>query len=291
MPANFQGALKLLDVRLFQLNGRVVTPATLAMSLAVLLVAFTASRLVKRAIARTVGDATRPGGTGHAVGRLAHYVIVGLGFTIALQTAGVDLGALIAASAVLGVGIGLGLQSVAQNFVSGLVMLAERSIRPDDVLEVEGRLVRVLDIGFRATLVRSRDDEILIVPNSTLVQSTVRSYTLLDRMLRVRTRVGVAYESDMRQVRSVLETAARSLEGRVKEKEPVVLLLEFGSSSVDWEVSIWTDDPWNQRVGASLLRETIWNALAEAQIRIAFPQLDLHLDAPVVQALTAGRAR
>jgi len=292
MPTHKTALLALLDARLFELNGRVVTVATLASSVLIIVLAIGASRLARRGIARALSDhASGTLGSDHAVGRLAHYAILGIGFAIALQTAGVDLGALLAASAVVGVGIGLGLQDVAQNFVSGLIVLVERSIRQGDVLEVEGRLVRVLQIGIRATRVRSRDDEILIVPNATLVQSTVRSFTLVDSLLRIRTRVGVAYESDMQRVRTVLEAAARAVQGRVAERDPVVLLADFGASSVDWEVSIWTDDPWNQRVGGSALREAIWNALASAQIRIAFPQLDVHVDQELLRTLGSGAER
>jgi small-conductance mechanosensitive channel len=145
-------------------------------------------------------------------------------------------------------------------------------------------------MGIRSTRVRSRDDEVLIVPNSTLVQMTVRSYTLLDSLCRVRVMVGVSYSSDMRVVRSALEAAANTVTTRSKAKTPLVLLESFGESSVDWEVSIWIEDPWSLRPTASVLREAIWNALQERGIGIPFRQLDLHLDEPVLSALRGNAA-
>ncbi|HEX7672277.1 MAG TPA: mechanosensitive ion channel domain-containing protein, partial [Polyangiaceae bacterium] len=221
----------------------------------------------------------------HAITRLLHYAVILIGFSIALQTAGIDLRALFAAGALFAVGIGFAMQNVAQNFVSGLILLVEHSIRPGDVLEIEGKQVRVVEMGVRSTRVRSRDDEVLIVPNSTLVQSTVRSYTLLDTLCRVRVNVGVGYDMDMAAVRATLEAAAGGVSIRSRAKDPMIQLLEFGPSAVDWEVSVWIEDPWLLRPSASILREAIWLALKERGIRMAFPQLDLHLDEPVVAAL------
>jgi small-conductance mechanosensitive channel len=275
-------ALGGVNVRLFDLGGRPFTLATVLAALLVIAGAYLLSLLVQRAITRAAGDDSS---SVHAATRLAHYFIMIAGFSIALQTAGIDLRALFAAGAVFAVGIGFAMQNIAQNFVSGVILLVEHSIRPGDVLEIEGKQVKVEDMGIRSTRVRSRDDEVLIVPNSTLVQSTVRSYTLLDTLCRVRVTVGVAYESDMHAVRRVLERASRGAPFRSQAKDPLILLNDFAASSVDWEVSIWIDDPWNLRPLASALREVLWHALLEEGIRMAYPQLDLHLDEPVVRAL------
>ena len=151
-------------------------------------------------------------------------------------------------------------------------------------------MVRVRDMGVRATIVRTLDDEDLVIPNSVLVQSTVTNYTLRDNQVRLRVLVGVTYGSDMRKVKEVLQKAAEDIPWRVPDKSPVVLLSDFGSSSVDFEVSVWTSDPWKSRWARSDLRTSIWWALKEAGIVIAFPQLDLHLDEPVVESLQRLRA-
>ena len=275
-------ALQSLNVRLFDLGGRTVTLTTVVTAVVIVVASYLLSLLVQRAITRTAGRET---GSVHVATRLTHYLIVLGGFSIALQTAGIDLRALFAAGAVFAVGVGFAMQNIAQNFVSGVILLVEHSIRPGDVLEIEGKQVRVVDMGIRSTRVRSRDDEVLIVPNATLVQSTVRSYTLLDTLCRVRVNVGVAYDCDMAQVRRALEAAADGASFRSRAKAPLILLTDFGASSVDWEVSIWIDDPWELRPSASAMREVLWNALLTEGIHIARPQMDVHLDEPVVRAL------
>jgi potassium efflux system protein len=281
-PEALDQAIETINVKLFEIGGRTVTLATLIAAVAIVILSYLLSRLVQTGIVRALGA---EGGSVHVATRLTHYVIVVVGLSVALQTAGIDLRALFAAGALFAVGIGFAMQNVAQNFVSGVILLVEHSIRPGDVLDIEGKQVRVVEMGIRSTRVRSRDDEVLIVPNSTLVQSTVRSYTLLDTLCRVRVNVGVAYSSDMRAVRSALEAAARGVAVRSHAKDPLILLESFGDSAVHWEVSIWIDDPWNLRPYGSVVREAIWNALREQKIGIPFHQVDVHLDEPVLKAL------
>ena len=175
------------------------------------------------------------------------------------------------------VGIGFALQNIVQNFVSGVILLVERSITTRDVLEIEGRVVVVENIGIRSTVVRNQDDEEVIVPNGILVQTTVKNLTLSDPLIRVRATVGVHYESDMEQVAEVLANAAKGLPSQAENKPPAVLLLGFGPSSVDWEVSIWTRHPWGLPEARSDLHRAIWRALKQADITIAYPQLDVNL--------------
>lgn len=218
--------------------------------------------------------------------RLVHYTIVFLGITIALGTLGIELTAVFAAGAVFAVAIGFAMQNITANFVSGVILLFERSIKPGDIIEVDGRIMRVLDMGVRSTIARGLNEEDLIIPNSELVQATVRNYTLTDTLYRIDADVGVSYGSDMDRVRQVLETMTQALDWRSQKSEPVVLMKAFGSSTVDFTVSVFTEDPWSLRRLRSQLNEAIWTALAKADIEIAFPQVDVHFDAPVVEALT-----
>jgi small-conductance mechanosensitive channel len=218
--------------------------------------------------------------------RVLHYVVVFVGLGVALQTLGIKLGALFAAGAVFAVGIGFAMQNLAQNFVSGFILLLERSIKPGDILTVDGRVVRVVEMTIRSTIVLTRDGEHLIVPNGNLVQATVVNQTMKDRGIRLRATVGVHYGSDMGLVREVLERTAQELPWRLQTPEPQVLMLGFGSSSVDWEVCVWTDQPWNSRRDISQLNEAIWGALEAAGVTIAYPQIDVHLDPSVVEAMT-----
>ncbi len=276
----------LLNRPLFSLGSTALTLSTLATAAGIVVVTLLLAWMVRRGVRRAAGRAGVDARHADGFGRLLAYTLGAAGVGVALQTVGIQLSALFTAGAVFAVGLGFAMQNIAQNFVSGIILLVERSVRPGDVLEVEKRLVRVEEIGIRTTLVRTLDEEALIVPNSTLVQSTVKSYTIRDTHFRVRTQVGVAYGSDMRLVRSVLEKVGEGLAWRLESRPPVVLLRDFGSSSVDWELSVWTDEPWQQRVHGSLAREAIWNAFADAGITIAFPQLDVHLDPSVSEAIT-----
>jgi potassium efflux system protein len=264
---------------LFEVSGTTVTGATLATMIIVLLVGVMLSRAVQATLGRVLRLRGHPiEGRWITLLRLIHYVIVGLSLGIALDTMGIRLSALFAAGAVFAVGIGFAMNTIAQNFVSGVILMGEGVIKPGDVLEIEGQLVRVGEMGIRATVVRTLFDEELIVPNSVLVQSTVKNLTHHDRLYRLRVQVGVHYDSDMAQVSDVLTDTAVAFPTRVRERTPRIQLIEFGSSSVDWEVSLWIDDPWEQRVRSAELRRAIWDALKGANITIAYPQMDVHFD-------------
>jgi small-conductance mechanosensitive channel len=287
-PENLRLDFSLLDFRLFQVGETPITVATLIVFMLIILAAVVISFLLQRALAtgfriRGITDE----GTIGVTRKLVHYFVMFVGLGIGLQTVGINLSTLFAAGAVFAIGIGFAMQNIAQNFVSGIILLLERSIKPGDVLRVEGRLVKVRKLGIRATIARTLDNEEIIVPNSAIVQSAVTNYTLRDSLYRLRCPVGVVYGSDMALVRRTLEETARLVTWRYAEKAPVILLTEFGNSSVNFEVSVWMEDPWRAQRAKSDLNESIWWALKEAGITIAFPQLDIHLDPPVVQSLQA----
>ncbi len=290
MDIQWQEIFGLVDTVLeasFTIGGSEVTVADLLVVVALLFLTWVFSRLFRRGLDRVM---RRRGvddeGTIAATLRITHYFVMILGFLTAVSQVGINLSALFAAGAVFAVGIGFALQGLAQNFVSGVILLFERSIKPGDIVEVDGYVVRVLKLGIRTTLCRNREDEEILVPNSHLVESSVKNFTLHDNNLRLRAAVGVAYESDMKRVFEVLQTMADALEWRLESRSPVVLLTEFGSSSVNFEVSVWTDDPWQAPRRHSDLMKGIWFALQEADLTIAFPQLDVHFDAPVDDALS-----
>lgn len=268
---------------------------TLAVLLTLLVIAaatLLVSRLVQAGLRRAFAKRGVPPERGAGIaGRVAHYAILLVGFGVALQTIGISIGSLFTAGAIFAVGIGFAMQNISQNFVSGVILLAERSIRQGDILEIDGLMVRVREMGIRATMVRTREEEDLIVPNSSLVQSTVKNLTLTDNLYRLRTKVGVTYSSDLEQVSKTLRAVAGDLAVRHQGQDPRVMLRDFGSSSVDFEVSIWIEDPWDALPFQSELRYAIWRAFKKEGIVIAFPQLDVHLDAPVTQAIVSHQKK
>ncbi|MDP8221727.1 MAG: mechanosensitive ion channel [Candidatus Lernaella stagnicola] len=272
---------------LFSMAGSEVTPNSILAFLAIILVSFGLSWLVQRAMRRVLAKSFAGNeGTLASIRRLVHYLVMFFGLGIALNTIGINMNALFAAGAVFAIAIGFAMQNIVQNFVSGIILLVERSIKPGDVLEVEGQLVKIVAMGIRTTTARTLLEEDLIIPNSTLSQSTVKNYTLRDRDFRLGVRVGVTYGSDMRHVTQTLEKTARELPWRSQKTEPHVMMVEFGSSSVDFDVWVHITDPWRSRWLRAELREAIWFAFLDEKIMIAFPQVDVHFDPSVTEALT-----
>ena len=279
-----------LDYRLFELGEHTITVATVAVFILIVLTAYVLSRLIQRAVHRLLNRREiSDRGTVELTLRLTHYAIMAFGIAVGFQAVGVNLGALFAAGALFAVALGFAMQNIAENFVSGLLLLGERAIKPGDILEVEGEVVRVVRMGVRSTVARTRDEEDLIIPNSKLVQSIVKNFTLRDSVRRIHAKVGVTYDSDVEHVFAVLEKAVASIDWTHPDYPPQVVLTAFGSSSIDFEVRVWIDDPWSLSALVSDLHRRVWHALREADITIAFPQLDVHLDRAALDAL--GRPR
>lgn len=277
----------ILNFPLFPVGDQEVTLTTVLVVGIMIVSTWWISNLLQRAVNRAFRNrGVDDPGTTQVTLRLLHYAVMAIGLSIAVQQVGINLNALFAAGAIFAVGIGFAMQNIAQNFVSGLILLVERAIKPGDIVEVEGRVVRVLKMGIRTTVARTRDDEEIIIPNASLVQSTVKNYTLDDPIFRIRADVGVHYKSDMRKVRASLLRAAESMEWRLADREPVLMLTDFGDSAVDWQVSVWSEDPWRGPRIQSELREAIWWALKEDDIEIAFHQIDVHFDPPVEEGLS-----
>ena len=277
---------QLVNLQLFEISGHWVTPMTIFTVGLLAAATWILSNFVQRAVERTFrARGVHDVGTIQVTRRLLHYSILAVGLAIVLDTLGIPLGALFTAGAIFAVGLGFAMQDIARNFVSGLILLVEGGIRPGDVVEVEERVVRVRKMGIRTTVARTRDEEDIIIPNATLAQTSVKNFTYRDSLYRIRAHVGVEYGSNMRNVRETLDSVGRSLPGRIEDRDPVVLLSEFGDSSVVWQLSVWISDPWRSNRQVSELNQAIWWALKDAGITIAFPQLDVHLDPPVTSAL------
>jgi small-conductance mechanosensitive channel len=277
---------EIIRYKIFTIAGTPITVATLAVSFIVAVLSLILARFAERGAARFLRTrGVKDDGSVGATARLVYYAVLVVGLAVAIHTLGINLTALFAAGAFLAIAVGFAMQNITQNFVSGLILLVERTIKPGDIIEAEGRMVKITKLGMRATVVRTWDSEDLIIPNSVLVSSTVKNFTLRDRLYRIRTLVGVTYDSDMKKVREVLAETARSLPWREASTNPVILMKQFGNSSVDFDVSVWVDDPFARSVSQSNLNEAIWFALRDAGITIAFPQLDVHLDDPTLDAI------
>lgn len=278
---------RIVDTKLFTLSGAEVTVFEVFLFLLIFLGTIISSRIAQSTFNRALRKKfSKREGTLAALTRLLHYFIIVVGLTIGLQVIGIDLSTLFTAGAVFAIAIGFAMQNVVQNFVAGVILLLERSIKPGDVLEVDGHIVKIIDMGIRTTIARTLVDEELIMPNSVFSQSTVKNYTLRDNTYRLGVTVGVSYDSDMDLVFKVLEDTANAVTWRASEPPAAVRLQEFGNSSVDFGVYVSIDDPWQQRAYMSELRKDIWFAFKKVGISIAYPQLDIHFDSDLIAKIS-----
>ena len=215
-------------------------------------------------------------GVSFSIGRLVHYALILFGFMFALSALGFELSKITIMLSALGVGIGFGLQGIANNFFSGLILLFERPVRVGDVIQVAGERAEIKKIGIRATTVETFDRADRIIPNTMLVSDEVINWTLTNRQVRLIIPVGVAYGSDIDQVTDTLLACARTNPKVVRRPEPRVRFLNFGESSLDFELRVYVAD-FDQRIEVkSDLHYQIVRSFRAANIEIPFPQRDLH---------------
>ena len=200
-----------LDAQLFVIGETQVRVSTLITVIVMLTITVKVAQWFRSLIDRALTRRSWRQGDAGTVAGLARYLILITGFGLALETAGIDLTALFAAGALFAVGLGFAMQSIAQNFVAGVIILSERSIKPGDILRVEDKVVKVLDIGIRASVTQTLDGEDLIIPNSVLIQTTVTNHTLKDSTYRIRVQVGLSYSSDMTIVKDTLIEIAKKV--------------------------------------------------------------------------------
>ena len=215
-----------------------------------------------------------------SIARLVHYVIILLGFLIAISALGFEVTKITIVLSALGVGIGFGLQGVVNNFVSGLILLFERPVREGDYIEFSGNWAEIKKIGLRATTVQTFDDADVIIPNADLVSNQVTNWTLSNRRIRIIIPVGVAYGSDVSLVMETLMATAKANAKVANTPSPQVLFLNFGESSLDFELRIWVFDVNDMLIAKSELHQEIDRRFREKKIEIAFPQRDLHVRSP-----------
>ena len=212
--------------------------------------------------------------------RLGQFFIALAGVELILQHFGIDLNTLLAAGGFVAVGIGLAARVFVENMLAGIQLRLDRTIERGDIIIVKGRWLKVRHIGFRATTADSYEDEEVLIPNTELTKSIVSNLTRHGTLYRIRSDVGVAYESDLDVVREALEGCIEGLDFRSDRRPSFVTLDEFGHSSVNYSVRVWIDDADDALRLRSELKEAIWRALRDAGITIAFPQLDVHVKAP-----------
>jgi small-conductance mechanosensitive channel len=217
-------------------------------------------------------------GLAFSINTMISYLLFIIAFFIALAMMGIDIRTVMVFAGAIGIGIGLGLQKIASNFISGLIIIFGRKIRKGDWVQIGDTMGLVQRITLASTIVWTRDNIEHIIPNTDLIASTITNYTLSDPEIRVHIPVGVSYNADPREVRGILLDAAERNEHVKKTRKPRVWFTEYGDSSINFELLVWIDV---RRVSGSHIKSQlyfdIFEALRQAGIEIPFPQRDLHL--------------
>src|SRR3989449_4834473 len=228
----------------------------------------------------------------YAIAQIISNVVLVVGVLIVLENTGIHLGALAVFAGAVGVGVGFGLQNIASNFISGLVILAERPITIGDRVEVAGITGQVQQIRARSTVIRTNDNITMIVPNTKFIDSPVTNWTYGDPRVRFRIPVGVAYGSDIGKVREALLGVGRENPQTLKDPAPSVFLNKFGDNSIDFELVVWSSEmSYRPRRFKSDLNFLIDEQLGKADIEISNPQRDLHIRSGVLKAQNLDAAQ
>jgi small-conductance mechanosensitive channel len=225
-------------------------------------------------------------GLGYALNTFFKYSTFAIGFLISLKIVGIDLRFLLVFAGAAGIGIGLGLQNMAANVISGFAIIFGRKIRKGDWIEVGDTLGVVTDIFLRATNVRNRDNVEYLIPNSNLMSNTIVNYSLSSPMVRIELAVGVSYGADPQKVRDILLAVAEKEPMVEKYQKPEVRFTQYGDSSINFELLIWIDvRKTARRAVRSALYFAIFEELKNAGIEIPFPQRDIHIRSQATPAL------
>lgn len=276
--------MNLLSATLIELNETPVTTLGLLRVFLIITIALWISKGIRRAIQR-IGE--RRGGINqsslYTFGRLIHYVVLTIGIIIGLSSIGIDFTKFALFASALGVGIGFGLQTLISNFVAGLIILFEKSLKVGDFVELESGVTgEVKEINMRSTLITTNDNIDILVPNSEFVGGRVINWTLREAFRRIHVPFGVAYGTDKDKVKTAVLEAADSVPWTLKNKkgrQPQVWLVEFGDSSLNFELVVWLTSDAVKRPGAvhAAYLWAIETQLRAYEIEIPYPQRDLHL--------------
>ncbi len=270
---------KVFNATFFRIGNVPVTPLFVIKFVVFIVILALAAHLGRKIMRdRILKQTTLDEGLQYAVAAGTGYLIFFVGATIGLQSVGIDLSSLAFLGGAVGLGIGVGLQSVVNNFVSGLILLMERPIKVGDRVEIQNLTGDVVQIAARSTWVRTNDNVVMIVPNSEFTTERVTNWTANDRSVRITLPVGTSYSSDPAEVRRLLLQVADEHADVLPDPAPDVIFTDFGDSSLNFELRVWTT---KQVRTPQILRSDLYFAIfkifKQKDIEIPFPQRDLHL--------------
>ena len=266
----------ILNFEVFSLGEYTVKVSKLVVILVTLLVIKIILLIVKKALFRKHKITTLDTGTSYAVYQIIKYILYVVAIGFILENIGIKVTLLLAGSAALLVGVGLGLQQTFNDIVSGIILLAERSIKINDVLEVDGDVVKIESIGLRTSKALNRDDISIIIPNSLITTSKVINWSHQSQKTRFKINLRVAYGSNVDLVIKILEESAFE-HSEVFNRELIeARLINFGPSSLDFQLLFFDKNIFRIDKTKSDIRRIINKKFAENNIKIPYPQMDVH---------------
>ncbi|MDA8990700.1 mechanosensitive ion channel [Opitutales bacterium] len=271
--------IELLEMVAFQLGDRRISVLDLINGIGILLILLWASSLLGSAGEKKIRQLPHiPPSLQVLLSKVFRTFLVVLSLAIALSTIGLDLSSFAILGGAIGVGIGFGLQKVVSNLVSGLILLVDRSIKPGDVIEIEGTYGWINSLRARYASVITRDGKEHLIPNEDLITNRVINWSFSDRNVRVRVPIGISYDANPRDAIQLCLDSANSSKRTLQDPEPKCLLTGFGENSIDLELRFWIDDPSN---GVGNIRSEvllgIWDRFQDGGIEIPFPHRDVRI--------------
>lgn len=278
LSAGLEGTFPIAHIVLFSLGNVPLTVSTVITAALVLYATFAIGWLTKEVLGNIVlPRAQLDNGVTNIVTIVSRYTVLAIGILTAISILGVDLSTFAIIGGGLSVGIGFGLQDLIANFISGILLLFEQTLRPGDVIEVAGQRGRVEEMRMRSAVLRTGDNVDVYVPNKTLLTSVVADYTNLAPTTRKVIKIGVSYASDPIVVRDTLQEVVESHGLVLKEPAPAVFFIGFGSFTLDFEVAVSISDPGRAAQILSDLHFMIFREFSKRGIEIPIPQQDFNL--------------
>ena len=273
--------LEVWQLEIVKIDNNPVTVGKLAIAILVLVVGMLVVRIAFRLIlSRLLSKTSLKKNTASAIQKIFTYFGYLLVLLFALRMVNIPLAAFAFFGGAIAIGVGFGAQNIINNFISGFIIMSERPITIGNLVEIDGVLGEVEDIGARCTRIRTGENIHILVPNSSFLEKNITNWTLSDNRVRTKVTTGVVYGSPVRQVEELLIQAAKENEKILKSPEPFVVFNEFGDNALIFEVYFWITIQRiiERRLIESSIRFRIDELFREAGIVIAFPQRDVHID-------------
>ena len=274
------GIIRFLSTPLTTVQGTPLSLFDLAITLGSVLIFYILARVAARQFQKKLENRLKLTATNRRLTRTVIFLsILFAGVYTSLSYLGINLSIFLVPLSALSIGLGLGLQNLASNYIAGLVLMTEGTIRDGDMIEVDGIRGTVQEMSLRTTVVKTFSNTEVIVPNSLMVSQRLDNWTKSDRILRIESQIGVAYGSDISVVHEILHSHIVKHPAVLSDPEPLSFLVEFADSALLFRIQYWINDPSQRLSSLSEILEDIYLGLQARGISIPFPQRDVWLKA------------